>query len=355
MPNISIPDCFLFVNRFTYFFVHFPGGYDRLKKEVIPLEIYVYGTGCGAGELIDTALDISRVTAFVDPAAGGSFLGRPVISPHELAEHPCDLIIVASRHAEEISRELDALGIDPDKLLFLKNHLLPVDRNQNYDAARAILGDAFVEKLRHSERLIRVPLWTECEKIEGPEAENDYVRLKTLEAICERLKEIPGDIAELGVYQGGFARWLNRLLPDRTLWLFDTFEGFDLKETANYSVGEGFLAAHRNTAISRVLSVLPNPEMVHIRQGLFPETAQDLKEKRYSLVSLDVDLEESTYAGLCFFLPRLSRGGFLLLHDYNNPRLPGVKKAFARYEEEYGRQNAVPLCDVNGTLVIVHS
>lgn len=61
------------------------------------MEIYVYGTGCGAGELIDTALDARRVTAFVDPAAKGSFLGRPVIAPQELAGRPLDLLIVAGR------------------------------------------------------------------------------------------------------------------------------------------------------------------------------------------------------------------------------------------------------------------
>ena len=318
------------------------------------MEIYVYGTGCGAGELIDTALDIGRVTAFVDSSAGSSFLGRPVISPEELATRPCDLVIVASRQAEEIGRKLEALGIKPDKLFFLKNHLIPVDRNQNYDIARDVLGDDFVEKLRQSVRLIRVPLWTEREKISGPDSENDYVRLKTLEAICGRLAEIPGDLAELGVYRGGFARWLNRLLPDRRLWLFDTFEGFDADEAAGCASGKGFVAAHQNTSVPGVLSVLPHPEMVQIRQGLFPGTAQGLEEERFALVSLDADLEESTFAGLCFFLPRLSCGGFLLLHDYNNPRLPGVKRAFARYEEIHGRQTAVPLCDVNGTLVIMH-
>ena len=92
--------------------------------------------------------------------------------------------------------------------------------------------------------------------------------------------------------------------------------------------------------------------MAQICQGLFPGTAQGPEEECFALVSLDADLEESTLAGLHFFLPKLSSGGYLLLHDYNNPRLPGVKKALSRYEQEHGRVPAVPLCDVNGTLVI---
>lgn len=314
------------------------------------MEIYVYGTGCGAGDLVDEALPAEEIAAFVDRAGGGSFLGRPVIAPQELAQRRCDLVIVASRQVEAIAREFSALGIDEGKVLYLKNHLMPVDRNRDYTLARRVLGDAFVERLQSAERLIRVPLWTEEERIAGPEADNDYVRLKTLEALCARLLEVPGAAAELGVYRGGFSRWLNRLLPERTLYLFDTFEGFDPAESAG--CGAGFVAAHRNAAAERALAALPFPEKAVIRQGLFPQTAQGLEDERFALVSLDADLEESTLAGLRFFLPRLSPGGYLLLHDYNNPRLPGVKRALERYEAEFGRLAAVPLCDVNGTLVV---
>ncbi len=316
------------------------------------MEIYVYGTGCGAGALIDEALPAERVTAFVDrESSGGSFLGRPVIPPEALRGRKVDLLIVACRRAGEIARECRELGLDEDKLLFTKNRLVPVDRNRNYDTARAVLGDAWVDRLLTSERLIRVPLRTERERITGPEADNDYVRLKTLEALCERLEDVPGAAAELGVFRGDFARWLNRLLPDRMLYLFDTFEGFD--EAESEGCGEGFLAAHRGTAAARVLRGMPFPDRVVLRAGLFPQTAEDLDGERFALVSLDVDLEESTLSGLRFFVPRMSPGGCILLHDYNNPRLPGVRRALARFEAEHGRLAAVPLCDVSGTLVLL--
>lgn len=315
------------------------------------MEIYVYGTGCGAGELIDEALPAGRVAAFVDEVAQPTgFLGRLVITPEELAERRVDLLIVASRQSEEIARKLDALGVDPDRVFYLKNHLVPVDRNRSYAPAEELLGVNYVNRIRCSERVIRVPLWTEREAIAGPEADNDYVRLKTLECICARLAEIPGAAAELGVYRGGFARWINKLLPDRTLYLFDTFAGFD--DTESVGCGAGFVGAHRNTAAERVLSVLPHPERAVLRQGFFPATTVGLEGERFALVSLDVDLEESTLAGLRWFLPRMAEGGYLLLHDFNNPKLPGVKRALFRYETEAGRLRAVPLCDVNGTLVI---
>ncbi len=315
------------------------------------MKIYVYGTGCGAGALIDAAMPAERVAAFVDGQAQlNTFLGRPVISPEELAGRKIDLLIVTAHQAERIARELGRLGVDPDRVFYLKNHLAPVDRNRCYALACEALGEDYVNHICCSERLIRVPLRTERETITGPEAESDYVRLKTLEAICERLAAVPGHAAELGVYRGGFARWINLLLPERRLYLFDTFSGFDEAESAG--CGAGLVGAHRMTGTERVLSVLPYPERAVIRQGLFPATASGLEGERFALVSLDVDLEESTLAGLRWFLPRMEAGGFLLLHDYNNPMLPGVRRALERYEKELGRLRAVPLCDVNGTLVI---
>ena len=80
------------------------------------MKIYVYGTGCGAGDLTDEALPASRIEAFVEREGGGLFLGRPVISPEALAGRDFDLLIVASREAERIARELEELGIDPGKV-----------------------------------------------------------------------------------------------------------------------------------------------------------------------------------------------------------------------------------------------
>ena len=315
------------------------------------MNIYVYGTGCGAGDLIDQALPARQVQAFVDEApAGGSFLGRPVISPEELAERDCDLILVTSRHAEAVLERCLALGIPREKLYFLKNSLALQDRNLRHDLARQVLGPDYPERLRASQRLIRTPLWSRREVLEEPALEGDYVRLKTLEALCRRLGTVPGAVAELGVYRGDFARCLNALLPERTLYLFDTFSGFDPEEARGY--GEGFVRAHENTTVRAVLARLPHPEKAVLRPGLFPDSARGLEE-RFALVSLDVDLEESSYAGLRWFLPRMAPGGYLLLHDYNSPRLPGVRAAVERYEAETGqRLRAVPLCDINGSLVI---
>ena len=318
------------------------------------MKLYIWGTGCGAGDLVDHGLDVSRVCAFLDSApTSDSFLGLPVLRPEEVRNEDVDLILVASRHVEEIAAKAAVLGIGPEKLVFLKNNWQLVDCNRDYEAAEIVLDPAYLDSVRAQQHPVCDPLWVSDSYLTSRDLENDYVRTRTLEAICLELDDVPGAAAELGVYRGGFARCMNLLLPKRTLYLFDTFEGFDEAEAKDEAAG--FRQAHRNTGADRVLRLMPHPEKVIIKRGLFPASLGGL-EDRFALVSLDVDLEESTLAGLRWFYPRLNPGGFLLLHDYNSPRLPGVKKALRHYETELGQRiPAVPLCDVNGTLVLCKS
>ena len=315
------------------------------------MKLYIWGTGCGAGDLADRGLDVSGVCAFLDSApVSDSFLGRPVERPEAINPEDIDLILVASRHVEAIAQKAAELGIAADKLVFLRNNWQLTDRNRDYEAAEKILSADYLDSVRRPQHAVRDPLWVQDSPLTPRDLENDYVRMRTLEALCRELEDVPGAAAELGVYRGGFARCLNALLPERTLYLFDTFAGFDSAEARGEA--SGFVQAHRNTAVEKVLKLMPHLEKLVIKQGLFPASLNGLEE-RFALVSLDVDLEESTLAGLRWFYPRLNPGGYLLLHDFNSPRLPGVKKALRRYEAELGsRLPAVPLCDVNGSFVL---
>ena len=64
------------------------------------MEIYVYGTGCGAGALIDEALPAERVAAFVQTVPeADTFLGRPVVSPEQLAAMDLEADLVKAKEA----------------------------------------------------------------------------------------------------------------------------------------------------------------------------------------------------------------------------------------------------------------
>lgn len=310
--------------------------------------IYVWGTGCGASELMEQGLAPERIAGFVDSfPSGETFLGKAVLLPEELDLQDCELLIITTRHADAVAEKCARLGIQGEKLLFLKNNHHLSDRNEGC-AARELLGEDLLNCLLPKQRIVPTPAQLASGRLPDRELSNDYVRLATLELLCRRLENVPGAAAELGVYRGFFARCIQLLLPERRLYLFDSFEGFAPEAGAS----EAFQAAHRNTNLEKVLSIMPHPERVTVKPGFFPESLNGLEE-RFCLVSLDVDFAGTTLEGLRYFWPRLEKGGYLLLHDWGNPALPGVARALRAYEEELGGSiPAVPLCDVGGTLVL---
>ena len=310
--------------------------------------IYVWGTGCGASELMERGLTPEMISAFVESKPDSpAFLGRPVLPPEAVPVSQCDLMIVTTRHVEDI--KCARLGIPAERRLYLKNSVSLSDRNANSrDTAYQILGKELAEKLLTHHHIIPTPSQLRDTRLMEQERENDYVRTGTLELLCRRLEDVPGAAVELGVYRGQFARSINRLLPDRTLYLFDSFQGFDRAAGA----GEAIQAAHEKTSAEQVLAVMPNPERVVLKPGFFPESLEGLEET-FCFVSLDVDFEPATLAGLRYFWPRLSSGGYLMLHDWGNPGLPGPAMALNRYQMELSRRlPAVPIPDLNGTLVL---
>ncbi len=189
--------------------------------------------------------------------------------------------------------------------------------------------------------------------------EQTDIRSATLLRLAARLhsQNIPGALAELGVYQGDFAWKLNALFPDRTIYLFDTFSGFDQRDIETERAhGRTFVreGEFSDARADSVLARFPHPECAVIRKGYFPKTAEGMPETCYALVSLDADLYAPLFAGLTYFYPRLSSGGMILLHDYNNDRFQGAKKAVEDYESLHGSLLLVPLCDLHGSAVILH-
>ncbi len=187
----------------------------------------------------------------------------------------------------------------------------------------------------------------------------EYIRVRTIGLVADEVRKIEGDwnVAELGVYQGSISCLISLLFPNRMIYMFDTFESFDRAEAAREikdgNCDDSFVDVFKNTSEERVLGIMPYKEKCVIRKGLFPSTAEGLEDKLYGFVSLDVDLEDSTYAGLVYFVPRMIEGGYIFLHDYNHVKLKGVRNAVRRYEDDNRiRFRKVPLCDGDGTLVL---
>lgn len=185
------------------------------------------------------------------------------------------------------------------------------------------------------------------------------VRGAALRHLAERLDAlgVPGAVAELGCYRGDTSWQLNALLPERTLYLFDTFEGLDPRDLAEEKAqglpeipGYRFRDAKAQTLPNR----LPNPGKAVIKKGWFPETALDLEEETYALAVLDAGLYAPTAAALTYFFPRMSRGGVILLCNLADPAYPGPAKALRDVEARYGAFLLLPLGDVKGSALIIH-
>jgi O-methyltransferase len=183
----------------------------------------------------------------------------------------------------------------------------------------------------------------------------EYIRLAALELVAHEINSgnLPGDVAEVGVYQGEFARFIGAAFPHRKIYLFDTFEGFAHSQVARDSRANLVKAVDdfTDTSVNLVLNRLPHPERAIVKKGIFPETTTGLEDEVFCFVSLDCDLYEPTRDGLEFFYPRLTPGGFLFVHDFNNDLYKGVKEAVLEFSlrEEVA---FIPLPDSAGTAIV---
>jgi O-methyltransferase len=139
---------------------------------------------------------------------------------------------------------------------------------------------------------------------------NDRVRHGTIALALERIRSesIPGAIAELGVYRGYVSRFLHEQMPERKLYLFDTFDGF--RDNADNRF--------RNTTVEIVKERLKNLDNVEFCIGPFPETTKGLEQEKFSFILFDADKYDVAMASFEFFYPRLSPGGYFFLHDFNS-------------------------------------
>lgn len=183
----------------------------------------------------------------------------------------------------------------------------------------------------------------------------DKVRFYTFWFQIERLKKdkIMGAFAELGVYKGETANMIHAMDPSRTLHLFDTFEGFDKRDTKNENTEEHTTIDFSNTSEDGVRHAIDGGDKIIVHPGYFPETTKNLEEQNYAFVHLDADLYQPTLAALKYFYPRLSPGAVIIIHDYNHT-WEGVRRALSEFMPTVP-ESIVELTDCEGSAVIVRN
>jgi len=164
-------------------------------------------------------------------------------------------------------------------------------------------------------------------------------RVRNLYSLARRIEaeQIPGDVVECGVCNGGtaaiLARFATRSALGRVVWLLDSFRGMPPATAEDAKAFDGDPAeAHVGKElgdIARVRDVLKrvgaDMGRVRIVPGWFQETFPTLSVEKIALLNIDADWYESVKLCLETFYDRVVPGGFVSIDDYGH--WPGCRKA----------------------------
>lgn len=182
---------------------------------------------------------------------------------------------------------------------------------------------------------------------------HDTSRFFTFHLIYDQLKKenISGDIAELGVYKGNTAYILGKYAKaiGRTTYLFDTFEGFDPKDIKG--IDSSISLQFSDTSLKAVQNFVGEENVVYVK-GYFPESASQIPDDlKFCMVHIDCDLYSPMMSALNYFYPRMTEGGFIVLHDYSSLHWDGAENAADEFFSDK-QECLIPLADYAGSAIV---
>jgi hypothetical protein len=149
----------------------------------------------------------------------------------------------------------------------------------------------------------------------------------TLWQLIRLVSGVDGDTAECGVWEGA-SSWLicaaNRGKP-RIHHLFDSFEGMSAPGPKDGDYWKPGAMAADEDLVRRNLQPFEGAFVIH--KGWIPERFEEVTEKMFAFVHIDVDLHEPTLGSVEFFYSRLAPGGIMLCDDYAIGTCVGATKA----------------------------
>ena len=168
-------------------------------------------------------------------------------------------------------------------------------------------------------------------------------------------KDIAGDFIETGVWRGGACIFMRGLLAargvtDRRVWAADSFEGLPPPNPAEYPADTNDSHHTLRLLAVRLEEVKNNfakygllDEQVVFLKGWFKDTLFTAPIDKLAILRLDGDMYESTVQALDALYFKVSRGGFIIVDDYN---LPNCRKAVDDFRDKHGISDGVE--DIDG-------
>jgi hypothetical protein len=174
--------------------------------------------------------------------------------------------------------------------------------------------------------------------------------------VCE--ENIPGDLVECGTAKGGSAAMLGLtsqlVSSNRTLWVFDTFEGIpeptqadpDYEEASKFTgLFRGEL--HEVADFFDQCGILQNARLV---KGLFQETLPFTEVESIAVLHIDADWYESVWTCINCLYDRISPGGVIQFDDYGT--WAGARKAIDEFLKENAADSRLRYVDHAGRIWI---
>ena len=182
-------------------------------------------------------------------------------------------------------------------------------------------------------------------------------RLNNIQACVEDVIQngVEGDLIETGVWRGGATIFMRAVLKahrvtDRTVWVADSFEGLPaltekdtaFKDDTYVDVATlndgGPLQLGLAVSLDRVkenfnkFGLLDN--QVRFLKGWFRDTLRTAPIKKLSILRIDCDLYQPTRDVLNALYSKVSRGGYVIVDDYNG--WPHCKQAVDDFRKAHG-------------------
>jgi len=169
---------------------------------------------------------------------------------------------------------------------------------------------------------------------------------------------IPGDLVECGCAMGGSAALIalsqRQLGANRTLWVFDTFEGLPspTSQDPDFGVANLFTGTCRGTLdqVQQLFKELHLVSGVQFVKGMFQETLVAAPVSEIALLHIDGDWYESVRTCLDNLYDRVVPGGIIQLDDYGYWQ--GARKAVDEFMASRRIQIPLKKLDYSGRLLV---
>lgn len=183
-------------------------------------------------------------------------------------------------------------------------------------------------------------------------------RFHTIDLISSIFKQedIPGDVAEFGVWRGGMGIYLAYAFPERKVWVGDSFQGFETLDHCKYDPRGKLFERHSDgdlkvdeAIVRKSFADMDLDETTHVE--FLPGWVNDTTDpttcpiKQLAILRIDVDAYSATLVTLENLYNKVVPGGFIIFDD---SCLYETKNAIMEFEHKTGIEIVKNLLDPYG-------